>query len=78
MGDEERRVTLRRSIEQAIHCLVEARSVLGNGEDPRCAADDVDQARELIRAVIIPGIAKMCQATSGEDHGTLTTSVRRS
>ena len=56
---DDRNVTLRRTIEQAIHCLVEADSVLKNKEDPRCASDDVWQAAELIRKVIQPGIAKI-------------------
>ena len=51
MSDVDRNVTLRRTIEQAIHCLTEADSVLKNKEDPRCAADDVWQAQELIHLV---------------------------
>lgn len=61
MADDDRQVTLRRTIQQAIHCLVEAESVLSHGEDPRCAADDVWQAQELIRTVIQPGISKILQ-----------------
>ncbi len=61
MGKDDRNVTLRRNLEQAIHCLTEAESVLRNQEDPRCAADDVWQAQELIRIAIAPGIAKIVQ-----------------
>lgn len=58
---DDRRVTLRRNLQQAIHCLTEADAVLSHGEDPRCAADDVWQAQELIRLAIQPGIAKILQ-----------------
>jgi hypothetical protein len=61
---QDRNVTLRRTIEQAIHCLTEADSVLKHKEDPRCAADDVWQAQELIHRVIQPGIAKILQCVS--------------
>ena len=64
MAADDRNVTLRRNLEQAIHCLTEAASVLENKEDPRCAADDVWQAQELIRKVIQPGIAKILQCVS--------------
>jgi hypothetical protein len=64
MATDDRNVTLRRTIEQAIHCLTEADSVLKNKEDPRCAADDVWQAQELIHKVIQPGIAKILQCVS--------------
>jgi len=60
---DDRRVTLRRTIEQAIHCLVEANSVLSNKEDPRCARDDVNQAAVLIRIVIRPGVDKIVEAS---------------
>jgi hypothetical protein len=56
---DDRNVTLRRSLEQAIHCLTEAYSVLKNKEDARCANDDVWQAQELIRVVIQPGVANL-------------------
>jgi hypothetical protein len=46
-------------MEQAIHCLKEADSVLKHKEDPRCAVDDVEQALVLILRVIKPGIAKL-------------------
>ena len=64
MAQGDRQITLRRTIEQAIHCLVEAGSVLENNEDPSCARDDVVQALELIRAVILPGITKLPQPAS--------------
>jgi len=62
MSSDDRNVTLRRTIEQAIHCLEEAASVLGNGEDPRCAEDDALHAKELIRIVIAPGIRKIVES----------------
>jgi len=62
MAKDDRNVTLRRTIQQAIHCLVEADSVLANKEDARCASDDVWQAQELIRAVIRPAIDRIVQA----------------
>jgi hypothetical protein len=61
MSHDDKNVTLRRTIEQAIHCLTEADSVLKNKEDPRCAADDVRQAWDLICEVIWPGIEKILQ-----------------
>lgn len=66
MASDDRRVTLRRTIEQAIHCLVEADSVLKHQEDPGCAADDVWQAQELIRTTIMPGIATIIQCSGRE------------
>lgn len=44
----DRDVTLRRSLEQAQHCIVEALSVVEHGEDVRCAEDDVLQAIDLL------------------------------
>ena len=64
MAPDDRYVTLRRTIEQAIHCLIEADSVLKNKEDPRCAANDVQQAQALINCVIQPGIEKILQCTT--------------
>ena len=64
MASDDRLVTLRRTIEQAIHCLIEADSVLKNKEDPRCAADDVQQEQVLIHCVIKPGIEKILQCTT--------------
>jgi hypothetical protein len=66
MATDDRNVTLRRNIEQAIHCLTEAHSVLKNKEDPRCAADDVWQAAELLRVAVQPGIAKIVQCRDGQ------------
>lgn len=64
MSSDDRNVTLRRTMEQAIQCLITADSVLKNNEDSRCAADDVWQAQELIHKVIQPGIAKILQCSS--------------
>jgi hypothetical protein len=56
MASDDRKVTARRTIEQAIHCLTEAKSVIENGEDIRCAVDDVWQAAELIKIKIYPDL----------------------
>ena len=71
MATGDRRITLRRMIEQAIHCLEEANSVLKNDEDLRCAADDVEMAQELIQIRIRPGIAKILDTCLGaaDDQG---------
>ena len=45
---EERNVTLRRTIQQAKHCVEEALSVVERSEDHRSAVDDLKQARLLI------------------------------
>lgn len=44
----DRNVTLRRTLEQAHHCVAEALSVVETGEDPRCALDDVQAAMGLL------------------------------
>ena len=49
----DRDVTLRRSLEQARHCIVEALSVVEHGEDVRCAEDNVRQAIELLRVEVL-------------------------
>lgn len=64
MPSENRNVTLRRTIQQVIHCLEEAESVLGYDEDPRCAADDIDQAQRLIEQVVKPGVSKIVRLKS--------------
>ena len=48
MPPDSRNVTVRRSLEQAGHCIAEALSVVEHGEDVRCAEDDVHQAIELL------------------------------
>jgi len=53
MSSTIRDVTLRRSLEQAQHCIVEALSVVEHGEDVNCAIDDVLQAIELLRAKVM-------------------------
>jgi hypothetical protein len=62
---DDKNITLRRTLQQAIHCLTEAGSVLKHKEDPRCAVDDVMQAQELIHKVIKPGIDKLLQCSDG-------------
>jgi hypothetical protein len=46
------RVTTRRTLEQAKHCIEEALSVLQNGEEPGHVLADVEQAYELLRVVM--------------------------
>jgi hypothetical protein len=58
----DRSVTLRRSIEQVIHCLEEGLSVLENNEDPRCALDDFQHANYLLSDVVLPKVAKVANA----------------
>jgi hypothetical protein len=48
-----RLVTLRRSLEQAQHCIAEALSVVEHGEDLSCAEDDVFQAITLLRGKVM-------------------------
>ena len=50
MGND-RNVSMRRTLEQAKHCVEEALSVVERGEDSRCALDDLAQAGELIGVV---------------------------
>jgi hypothetical protein len=50
--------TVRRSLEQAIHCLQEALSVVEHGEDVDHAQGDVLQARDLIERVILPVLVR--------------------
>ena len=51
-----RNISLRRSLQQALHCLQEALSVIDNKEDPRCALDDVEQAHGLLTGTAIPSL----------------------
>ena len=53
MSLNDRDVTLRRSLEQARHCIAEALSVVEHGEDVRCAEDDVHQAIELLTGKVL-------------------------
>lgn len=48
------KTSLRRSLEQARHCLDEALSALYHGEDVRHALNDVSQAETLLRDVVLP------------------------
>jgi len=43
-----RTVSLRRSVQQAKHCVQEALDAIGHGEDAGCAIDDLEQAKLLI------------------------------
>jgi hypothetical protein len=43
-----RKVTLRRNLQQILHCVQEALSVVENQEDLLCAFDDLSGAQELL------------------------------
>lgn len=58
---DDRNVTLRRTLEQAGHCVNEALSVIQNGEDPRCALDDVIQAAQLLRGKVSDEIVQLIE-----------------
>lgn len=62
------KITLRRTVEQVVHCLVEAGSVLERGEDPRLALDDARQASDLLGGVVLPGISKLVLALPRDDE----------
>lgn len=57
----DRAVSVRRTLEQAGHCIDEARSIVERSEDIRCAIDDVDQAIQLLRENVMPGLKKLAQ-----------------
>ena len=44
----DRDVTLRRNMQQVLHCVQEALSVIENQEDLRCALDDICAAQDLM------------------------------
>jgi hypothetical protein len=57
----DRDVSIRRTLEQLVHCCEEALSVVMNDNDLRCALDDLDQADKLALAVrprIVEAIAR--------------------
>lgn len=45
---DDRETTIRRTLEQIVHCAQEALSAFQASEDPRHVRDDLHQARELI------------------------------
>lgn len=45
---------LRRNLEQAKHCIVEALSVLDHGEDRAMAIEDCEHARDLLVEAVLP------------------------
>jgi hypothetical protein len=48
-GQSDMRITtIRRTLEQIVHCAEEALSAYSNREDPRHVRDDLMQARDLI------------------------------
>lgn len=44
-------VTLRRNMQQIVHCAIEALSVYENNEDLNVVLEDLDQAKGLIEIV---------------------------
>jgi hypothetical protein len=58
---DNRDVSLRRSLEQARHCVQEALSVVSRSEDPRCAMDDVIQAAQLLRGKISEELVQLIE-----------------
>jgi hypothetical protein len=70
MEDPNKRVvSLRRSLEQAHHCVAEALSVVETGEDPRCALDDVRAAVELLRGKVSDELSELVLTKVGQDAG---------
>ena len=57
-NDENRTVTLRRTLQQMLHCVDEALSIVENNEDPRCALDDLEQAEVLLRDNVRPALRR--------------------
>jgi hypothetical protein len=57
----DRDVSLRRSLEQAAHCVQEALSVVERREDPRCAMDDVIQAAQLLRGKVSDELVQLIE-----------------
>jgi hypothetical protein len=58
----DRIVSLRRTLEQAHHCVAEALSVVETGEDPRCALDDVRAAVGLLGGKVSDDLAALVLA----------------
>lgn len=52
MPDDNRLTTLRRNMQQIVHCAQEALSAHEHGEDPRHCMEDLQQARQLIDHVL--------------------------
>ncbi len=52
MPDDNRITSLRRNMQQIVHCAVEALSAHENNEDPRHYRDDLEHARDLIIHVL--------------------------
>lgn len=53
-----REITLRRNLQQIVHCAQEALSVIENDEDMNCAIDDLQQASQLINDTVLPKLRK--------------------
>jgi hypothetical protein len=59
MPHDDRKVTLRRTLEQALHCVEEALSVVEQGEDARSAMGDVQQAVSLLQGKALGDLKEM-------------------
>lgn len=45
-------ISIRRNVQQVVHCAKEALSVIEAGEDIECAIDDLNQCKLLLDAVL--------------------------
>lgn len=52
MATNARNVTTRRLLQQTMHCVREALSIVENEEDEDCAIDDLKQAQMLIETIL--------------------------
>lgn len=68
MPDDDRITTLRRTMQQILHCAQEALSAYEKNEDPRHVRDDLEQARMLIDHVMKP-IRQMANGAAGTTRG---------
>lgn len=62
-------VSLRRSLQQAGHCVAEALAAHEHREDPRLVADDLEQAKALIEDVLITYRSMAKGAERGDNVG---------
>jgi hypothetical protein len=59
MSDSDKRLTsLRRTMQQAIHCVQEALDAHEHKDDPRHVRDDLVQARALIDEVLVTVVSQ--------------------
>jgi hypothetical protein len=51
-------VTLRRTLQQVLHCVSEALAVIEHDEHPEHALADADQAEQLLREHVLPELRR--------------------